>query len=248
MQEGEHHTLKGKTIILTYPESDRDQLPLRLRTAGAEVISMPMIATEPIPFHPQNEISRYNWLVFTSKNGVAAYLASFSFLSGQKIAVLGPATADEVVRHGYQPHFTGQGQTASLFAAELREVIATDEHTLLVLGTLAPDTIEKALADHCRLERINAYRTAMPGKIDAATVRRVEEDQYDVLLISSPSAFRNLVSLLQKNIQNLRIISIGPTTTAAIRERNIEPVATASSPGYGELAGTTIRYLTNQPD
>ncbi len=248
MQESEHHTLKGKTIILTYPASDRDPLPIRLRTAGAEVVSMPVIATEPIPFQPQNETSRYNWLVFTSKNGVAAYLASFSFLPGQKIAVLGPATAAEVVRHGYQPHFTGQGQTASLFAAELRRVIAADEHSLLVLGTLAPDTLETALADHCRLERINVYRTGMPEKIDPAAVRRIEENRYDVLLVSSPSAFRNLISVLQKNTQNLRIISIGPTTTAAIRERNIEPVATADSPGYGELAETTIRYLTNQPE
>ncbi len=237
--------LKGKTIICTYPENEHDESAELLIKAGALVLSMPMIAVEPIPFHLKNNPEHYDWLVFTSKNAVSPFFSRYPLTGSQKVAALGPGTAAELTKQNCRVDFTGKGKSAIHFAREIRQIIVPGEKILLVLGTMAPDTLERTLSESYTAERINVYQTIMPAYIDPDLVQRVENDRYDIILVSSPSAFFNLFSILQGNKKNLRIISIGETTTAAIRKFNIEPVTTAPNPGYKDLAETAVNYFKN---
>jgi len=244
MNSDEQNILKGKTIIRTDPENGQDELTERLRNAGALVLSMPLIAIRPMPFRLKRDYTQYDWLIFTSKNAITPFIRQYPMAPNQKIAVLGPGTAKQLVRLGYRVDFTGKGKTAARFAGELSPIVSPHERILLVLGMLAPDTLEKSLSKKYEVERTNVYQTVMPEQVDPDLLNRIENDKYDVLLISSPSAINNLFAIL-RNKENLRIISIGQTTTAAIRKRNIEPVATAADPGYQGLAETTISYFRN---
>ena len=238
--------LKGKIIIRTYPDYEEDKLDDILRSAGACVFAMPVIAIAPVPFRLRKNSTDYDWLVFTSKNAVSAFFSQHAASGKNRIAALGQGTARALSRAGYPPHFTGEGKSGVHFAKELQQVILPEEQVLLALGTLAPDTLETSLWGGHRVERVNVYQTEMPEEVDRDLLARVEEDRYDVLLVTSPSAMRNLWTLLTGNKENLRIISIGQTTTAAIREYHLEPVATAAEPGYEEMATVTIEYLINK--
>ncbi|MEL7586058.1 MAG: uroporphyrinogen-III synthase [Prolixibacteraceae bacterium] len=246
MNTNEQDILKGATIILTYPENDQYELSQILQEAGAVVLSMPMIAIEPIPFKLKKDIATYDWLVFTSKNAVDPFFDQYTAASGNHIAALGPGTAASLNRRNLPVSFTGTSKTAVHFSEELLPVIHPHKSVLLVLGTLAPDTLENTLSTTHPVERINVYTTVMPRQVDPALMKRIDDGCYDFLVVSSPSAIRNLAKLLPGK-ENIRIFSIGQTTTAAIRELRMEPLATASDPGYGGLARTIISYYKNNP-
>ncbi len=245
MNPDDQNKLKDRVIIRTYPDYEQDELDDILRSAGICVLSMPMIAVDPLRFMPKKDISDYDWLIFTSKNAVYSFFGQCTVTGTHRIAALGPGTAAALTRVGHPPDFTGTGKSAIHFSEELRQAILPGEHLLLALGTLAPDTLETTLSTSHPVERVNVYQTGMPKLVDRDLLMRVEKDQYDLLIVSSPSAIRNLWTLLSGNKENLRIISIGQTTTAAIRDFHIEPVATAMKPGYQGLAEITINYLLN---
>lgn len=245
MNSDEPNILKGKIIISTSPENAQDELTEILRNAGACVFSMPMIAVKSIPFSLKKDMDQYDWLVFTSKNAISPFFSRYPLSANQKIAALGPGTAAELIKQNCPVKFTGKGKSSVHFAEEIRQIIFPKELILLVLGTRAPDTLETTLSESYAVERINVYQTTMPAYVDPGLIQRVEDGLYDILLVSSPSAFFNLLSVLPGHKNNLRIISIGQTTTAAIRKLNIEPVATAANPGYKGLAETTMHYFKN---
>lgn len=235
--------LKGKIIICTHPQKEEDDFIEIVSPTGAEVHFLPMIEITPLPFKMQRNISAYNWLIFTSKNGVSAFLKCQQPVADNKIAALGPMTAAELTSHGYCPDFVGSGKSGKDFAGELSSVIPAADSVLLALGNLAPDILQESLSPQCRVERVNVYETTLPKQINQHLLNQIEEDNYDLLIISSPSAIKNLHACLSKNRNHLRLISIGETTTAAIRKLGLQPLATARETSYRGLAEITIEYL-----
>ena len=243
MNNLEENTLKGKNIICTYPPEDQDDFSEMICATGARVLSFPMIEISHLPFQPKHPPGHYNWLVFTSKNGVRAFYSHYHATEKWKIAALGKSTANELKCQGISVHFSGSGKSAEYFAEELLLFLPAGQIILLALGTLAPETLREKLILSHSVERVNVYRTSKPHKADRGILQRIEDDQYDLIIISSPSAIRNLWSFLTKNKEHLRLVSIGQTTTTAIRQLKLEPVITASESSYKGLAKATIDYL-----
>lgn len=239
----DENTAAGKTIICTYPKPEPDDFTPRLEHAGAAVLYLPAIRIEAAPFRLQHELSAYRWLVFTSKNGIRHFAELPHRTAKNQIAVLGEATAGELRSLGIEPDFVGSGQSGRDLAAELLAVIEPGEQVLLVLGELAPDTISKALAETNPVERINVYRTVAPESWNPEIFDRVKAGNYDLMIVSSPSAIKNLYLAYQPFEIDWKVVSIGKTTTSACRELGIEPVETAAEPSYRGLAETTLKYL-----
>ncbi|MGE4586527.1 MAG: uroporphyrinogen-III synthase [Mangrovibacterium sp.] len=241
------HTLAGKVLIRTdfrRKNDPPDELGNRLNAAGATLLSLPLIDIRPLPFTSAHEAGTYDWLIFTSKNAVCSFFSKQQPKNIQRIAAIGPWTAAALRSFGYPPFFTGSGISAVHFAKELSSVIRTGENALLILGNLAPDTLLQALQKTNSVERVNVYQTVMPQQMDPILLQRVKKDRYDALLMSSPSAFRHLLQLLPAPAMPLRMISIGQTTTAAIREQHLEPLITSAGTGLAGLAETTIHYFS----
>ncbi len=244
--EGDHIFLKGKTIISTYPKKIPDVLADSLESLGAKVLSLPMIQISPIPFSLEKNIEQYNWIVFTSKNAIPPFFKKIQLSNQNKIAVIGKGTADELSKHEYQASFIGSGKSGEDFAEELVQLVPEGESILLVLGQLAPNTIQQKLSSKNSVDRIDVYNTEMPDSIQSEHLQRIEKDDYDLIIVSSPSAIINLSSALKNGVKELRLISIGKTTSAAIRKLGIEPLAEAKESSYQGLADITIEYLKNQ--
>ncbi len=229
-------------IIATWPVRSADPFFDILKNEGLNVISMPLIEIRCISFSFPRPQSEYNWLVFTSKNGIRCFLEKHSFNGNNKIAVIGEPTANELRLNGVEPHFVGSGGLGTHFASELDAVIPAKATVLMVMGNLAPDVIKNHLTGSRQVDRVNSYETAFPEHVDPDVVNRIKRGDYAVIAVSSPSIVRHLKQLAGDSAA-LSVVSIGATTTAAARKLDIEPVATASHRSYEGLAETVINCI-----
>ncbi len=146
------------------------------------------------------------------------------------IAVIGSETGSELKKFGHVAHYISKGSTGRTFSDELRKLLEKRPHKLLLpTGNLAPDTIEKRLEDVAEVSRINVYNTEMPGIINYEALKRIEEDDYEMVIFTSNSGFNNfyLTAKDKVNINSLRVACIGSITAKAITEAGIKPLVTA---------------------
>jgi uroporphyrinogen-III synthase len=237
--------LKGRTFICTYPEKTQDELIAMLSGAGAKVFSMPVIEISPLPFQLKKKINEYDWLIFTSKNAVQPFASRYPKVPC-KIAALGEQTARKLEQFDLPPVFTGSGKSAPDFVNEFLPKLQDNEKVLVVLGNLAPDTLQQKLGIKALVDRVNVYQTNPAPDVDAELLNRIEKNQYDALIVTSPSAVRALIQKLKTTPDQLRFISIGIATTAEIRKYKAEPLATAIESSYKGLAETTINFYQSK--
>ena len=234
--------LQNRTLICTYPEKDQDEVTELLTQQGATVLSLPMIEIHSLPVKAPQSISSYDWLIFTSKNAVESFHQSYPQVPC-KIAALGERTAQRLRQFNYNPDFIGSGKSAHDFVDEFGNTLKTNEQVLLVLGTLAPDTLQQKLGTKAKIERVNAYQTQLTHEVGPKLKEIIENKAYSAMLVTSPSAVKSIVSLWDNSPPLLNFISIGKTTTAAIQALGMEPLATANDPSYRGLAEATINYF-----
>ncbi|MDX9883879.1 MAG: hydroxymethylbilane synthase [Prolixibacteraceae bacterium] len=240
------YSLTGKIIITTHSRKPHDEFGEFLRKQGATVIPMPTIEILPLDFELTAPLISYQWIVLTSPNAARPLFSRIKPGKTNRLAALGPGTAKALEEFGYIADFTGNGNSAVDFTDEWMPHLKPGERILLALGELAPDTLQQKLADNFLVDRVNVYQTVLPQKINEATLDRIKNDRYDLLTVSSPSAIKNLCFLLNEELPELRIISIGQTSATAIRKLGMEPLATAANCSCLSLAETCINYLEKQ--
>jgi uroporphyrinogen-III synthase len=238
----ESNILKDRTVICTYPQRKHDRFYEMLAQSGATVHAMPLIETTSIPFKTKRKLTDYDWLVFTSKNAVPSFVSNHPELSN-KIAAIGLKTAEMLMQKGIVPTFVGSGKSSGDFADEFMAKLKGNERILLILGNLAKDTLLHKFKQKANVERVNVYETRFVQSVDPKILNLVESNQYDALIATSPSAVKALVEKIKISPKQLRFISIGKTTTAAINEYQAVALATAKKTSYLGLAETTIQYL-----
>jgi uroporphyrinogen-III synthase len=196
-------------------------------------------------------LKNFDLLVFTSRNGVKAFFKllqqdGLTLPEKTKTAVIGKGTASVLEQSYRKADYIQPGQTSHDFAAYLKnQVLKGGEKILLVLGNLAPDFLQNELSPQASVQRIDVYRTLPIQKYDDDLMQKIRDDQYGLLLFSSPSAFANFYDNYQKEKMNarLRIVSIGETTTRAILNTTQAFVLTAKIPGTEGLLNEIKKYF-----
>lgn len=248
--------LKDKVIISTRALEPGDSLPELLQEQGAQLISLPMI--EMIPSKPGdhlvevlNDLESYDWIFFTSKNGVANFFKHLIDVKGNselpehlKIAVIGYKTGLELNYYGYSPNFISEGNTSrDMLNRFYQEVNPENLRILLALGNLADSTLSNRLSVENKVNRINVYEVIKPGKVDYEIINLIKGELYDLIIFTSPSTFSYFCSFYDPDlIGKLRMASIGMTTTKAIKDAGFEPVLTAKKSSAEGLRDAIIEY------
>jgi len=228
----ETRPLFGKRIVVTRTRKQAGTLRDGLRNLGADVFELPTIRIEP-PHDLRafaelvRDVHEYDWLVFTSPNGVDAFFEMFYRLykdsrsiGGVRIAAIGPATAarirdfhlavdlqpDEFVAEAVVDAFQKEGSVDNLRILLARAEQARDvlPKRLSALGAIVDEAI--------------AYRTvaeedaAIPGRI------RFIEEGADLITFTSSSTVENFVALKLPMPLAIKTASIGPITSKRMRE------------------------------
>ena len=199
--------LLDKVIISTRAIETADTLPELLKAMGANVISLPMIEIVQSQRGPgETELlqnaEQFDWIFFTSKNGVANFFKHLIDVKGSteltkqvKKAVIGSKTAAELDYYGYAPDFMSEGNTSEEMLEQFyREYQPDNQKILLALGNLADDTLLNRLSKENEVTRINVYETVKPKSADAAILEAIKQDEYDLIVFTSPSTFQNFCS------------------------------------------------------
>lgn len=234
--------LENRIYISTRPEEQNRELKNLLEEEGATVFSMPTIDIKEEEWSAEKEqyllnISNFQWLIFTSANGVRYFFEKYQSIhkhqklpSTLRIAVVGKKTASIVSEYGHEVDYVNRGNTGEELAKELFEIIRPNERILLALGDLARKSLEDGLKEKGDCTRIEVYKTVMPTIINEEAISKIVNNQYDSIIIASPSAFHNLMTILNDKVDrsSLRLTSIGSTTTSEVIAAGLKPQQTAA--------------------
>ena len=243
--------VKNKTIISTQPEAQAQKLFKLLRSNNLLFFSMPLIYTQTIKPNPEIEknlknIKSFTKIIFTSKRGVSSFFElakEFNLdkndLRQAEYAAIGTSTAAEILKNGFQVNYINRGNTSKEFAEYLlSEVIRPNEKILLPLGNLAPEFLQAKLSKMADCTRINVYETIKIKNPDKEILNIIDKDNYDLLIFTSPSAFENFIEITnyKPDEKQLKILSIGQTTTGFIETKGFKVQITAKKSSIEGLA------------
>jgi uroporphyrinogen-III synthase len=211
--------LRGTRIVVTRPESR--SLAAALEGLGAEVSIVPLIEIRPVEDpHALDaavaDLATYDWVIFTSINGVAAVGDRLGGIGEARVAAVGPVTADAIRELGIEPSFV---------AARASEDIAAGLGVIDGARVLLPqaDIADPRLANELRergasVDAVVAYRTIQvePALWGALPLRIAH-----AIVLASGSAVRSLASIagsLEGLGDSTILVCIGPKTAAVARE------------------------------
>jgi len=252
--------LKNKIVISTRPLNEDDSIKDYLEGRGATVLDFPMIKIFPVTLTDETtnlllHIKDYQWIVFTSKNGVKSFFlflnelgVNLEVLSDIKIAVIGKKTAAEVVKFYRQPDLTSSGNNSADLAVELAEVLNPTDKVLLALAELANDKLEKSITDLCIVTRFNVYMTKDEDVVSLEIIEQIKSDNYHIILFTSPSGFRHFSKIMIENniTANIRAACIGTTTEEEMLKNNWQPML-VSSRSEGENFARQLEVILKNP-
>jgi len=249
-------SLKDKVIVSTRAIETGDTLPELLKSLGARLLSLPMIEIVPSKVDDHmtehvNNLEFFDWIFFTSKNGVSNFFRQLIDIKGDtelpksvKLAAIGLKTGLELEYYGYAPEFISEENTGQEFLKRFREKYdPLGLKILLSLGNLADDTLFNHLSIHNNTHRINVYQTIKPNRADPEILERLKNDQYDLIVFTSPSTFNNFCYFYDRElIGKLKMGSIGSVTTRAIQEAGFEPLFTARKSNAEGIRDAIVEY------
>jgi uroporphyrinogen-III synthase len=252
-------TLAGKIIISTRPLTEDDSIKNHLTAKGACVLDFPMIKTCGIELTVEQTailraINEYEWIVFTSKNGVIRFYKQLNALNidqkviaTTKIAVIGKSTGEEVLKHNESPFLISSGKTSEDLLAEIQKEIKPCDKILLVLGELAEDKLEKGLVYSCIVHRINVYKTIELEYTSNDIIDWIRDDNYQMILFTSPSGFRNFNRIMLANniSSNIRAACIGKTTEMELLKNNCSPLVVSPKSDAESFVNEIEKYLAS---
>jgi uroporphyrinogen-III synthase len=231
--------LAGVRVLVTRGAAQAAELSTLLRAQGATVIEIPAIEVRQIPRPMKLDVAlavlaTYDWLILTSVNGVEAFFrrmqqrrVSSSALAGLKIAAIGPATRRAIEERGGRVAVVPREYVAEAVVAALRDRVR-GKRVLLVRAKVARDVIPRELTRAgATVDVVEAYETVIP-KGSAARLRAVMRDEQqrpDVVTFTSSSTVKNFMAMLGDKalLRGLRAASIGPVTSATLRQLGMKP-------------------------
>lgn len=223
----EKRPLLGKRIVVTRTRKQASVLSSKLRALGAHVIELATIRIEPPSDLREfaelvQDAHIYDWIVFTSANGVEAFFNIFFKLyddareiGGARIAAIGPATAQRVKDFHLHVDLRPQEFVAEDVVREFRKEGSIENlKILLVRAEKARDVLPKELsALGAIVDEAFAYRTVPETRDTSRARRQLATDGADLITFTSSSTVENFLALGLPWPKGMQVASIGPITS-----------------------------------
>ena len=219
----ETRPLHGRTVAVTRARAQASALAARLRGLGAEVVEAPAIRTQPLEVELP-DVRSYDLLCVTSPTGadqLFTHLRDARELAGVTVAAIGPGTARALRAHGVEADIVpdargGRGPVEALARRRARAV----ERVLVARAAEGRDVLIDALRERGAHVDVVALYETVAEPLDDAT--RDAASQADYVLFTSASSVR-FFAAAGGSLSGPRLASIGPATSAELREHGAAP-------------------------
>jgi len=253
----EERPLFGKRIVVTRTRKQAGALSARLRSLGADVYELPTIRIEP----PTNlrefaelvrDAYQYDWLVFTSPNGVDAFFDMFyklyddaRHIGNVKIAAIGPATAQRIKEFHLSVDLKPKDFIAEGIISELKEFGSVENlKFLLARAEGARDVLPRSLSQlGAIVDEAIAYRTVPETNDVTGATERFGSEGADLVTFTSSSTVENFLALKLPWPSNARTASIGPITSETLRKHGMSVDIEASRYDMEGLVEAILKFF-----
>jgi len=254
--------LSGRRIAVTRAREQASDLAGKLAALGAEVIELPLI-------HISKEISKqdladvllelgsYDWIVFTSANGVRYFFEEFFriFDDIRSLGLLRMACVGEGTARGVEAlHLKVECQPKTATAAALADaLIATGSldsaKVLVITGNLNRDMlVQKLEGAGAIVDRLQVYKTETTDLTADSAAADYRAKGADAILFASSSAVESFVAQapalkLAPKARHPLVGSIGPQTSETMKQSGLQVDFAAKEPGLDALVAATVKKL-----
>ncbi len=256
-------TLSGRRVLVTRAAHQASKLSDGLRALGAEPVEVPVLEIQPpLSFEALDralrQLDSYDWLIFTSANTVrqlaersAALGISFEKTLTPQVAAVGEATASAAWDAGFAVALVPESYVAESLVESLAGQ-AAGKRILLARAEIARDVIPDALrVAGAVVDVVDAYRNVLP-EAAPELLRQALDAGIDAATFTSSSSVTHLAEAARHAgiafpFAGVLAVSIGPITSATLREHGWEPAAEASPSDVEGLIAATALALTSLP-
>ena len=249
----EKRPLFGRRIMVTRPAWQAKSLIKQLTTLGAAVTCQPAIEICP----PQDwqavdatlqDLARFDWLVFSSSNGVRALLdrllesgLDMRALGGMRLAAIGPGTAETLGQY----HLTVDLQPSEYRAEALAEALAPEasgRSFLLARASRGREVLAERLQEAgARVEQLVVYQSRDVTTAGADATEQLAAGNVDWVTVTSSAIARSLAALFGDQLAASRLASISPITSKTLREQGLSPAVEAEQYTMQGLVAAIVR-------
>jgi uroporphyrinogen III methyltransferase/synthase len=241
----EQRPLFGKHILVTRPRHQGAEFIHRLECLGAVAYALPAVEIgEPNDWGPVDvalrQLAEYDWLVFTSANGVEAFIhrlrrlgLDLRALGRLRLAAIGPATAEALRGYYLEPDLVPAEFRSESLAAALKEV-AAGQRILLARADRGREVLRTELVAVARVDQVAVYSQTDALEVDPEALDALRAGRIDYVTLTSSNIARSFVAMLDAPSREwitsgrTRLVAISPITSAALQELGLPIGAEAS--------------------
>lgn len=253
--------LFGKRIVVTRTREQAGELSKKLRRLGADVIELPTIKIE-APTDKRGfaelvvDAHRYEWLIFTSPNGVERFFTAFfsvyndiRSLGGARIAAIGPGTAAKLKSYSLGVDLMPKEAVAEGLVKAFKDSqkeFGSIEHRMMlwIRSENSRDVISKELsAMQVILDECIAYKTVPDTGDSSGAQALLREHGADIITFTSSSTAENFFKLGLDLPKGCLAASIGPVTTRTLEGLGCKPGITAKQHDIDGLVAAIVKAV-----
>jgi uroporphyrinogen III methyltransferase / synthase len=262
----ERRPLFGRRVVVTRARAQAGELSRELEVLGAEVHEFPTIEIRPPEdFGPLDAAIRaldsFDWLIFTSVNGVEAFIERLSHHGldlravprGAKIAAIGPATAERVREAGLRVEIVPQEYRAEALIEAVPGASLAGRRVLIPRAKVAREVLPERLREAGAIVVVPpAYESVPSSEGKEELERRLEGGEVDCVTFTASSTVENFVRAFGEDdagrlLSGTRVVCIGPITANTARGRGIRVDAEAGEYTIPGLVEAVVDLFAADP-
>jgi uroporphyrinogen III methyltransferase/synthase len=242
----ERRPLFGRRVVVTRARAQAGELSVELERLGAEVLEFPTIEIHPPKdFEPLDaairDLDSFDWLIFTSVNGVEAFVARLAHHGldlravprQTKIAAIGPATAEKIRESGLRVDVVPKEFRAEALIQEVAGDSLVGRRILIPRARAAREILPEKLRE-AGAEVIvpPAYESVPSSQGRGELAKELEAGRIDCITFTASSTVENLarafgVEEAAQLLAGTQVACIGPITAETARKNGIRVDAEA---------------------
>jgi uroporphyrinogen III methyltransferase/synthase len=248
-------------VLITRPRNQAEAFGTALQAEGLEPVYFPVIEIRPIDDHTAldhalTNLKHYDWIVFTSVNGVDTFFERLEFFTkaqcdvkNMRVAAIGPRTAEALKSRGLNPDFVPDEYVAESILPGFGDLSA--QRILLPQAEIASKALPEAIIKAGGMAHQLAVYQTLPVQPDPEGLSALRSG-VNVVTLTSPSTVRNFVACVRKNgLDPFHLpcsplfACIGPITEQAAKDEglpNLIVSAEFTTQGLIEVIGKSVIY------